>query len=83
MGGYAAAIALHLSGPIAIVVAGMLIGNYGPREAMSATTRERVDPIIAVTYVVVVFSIVVQGLTLARVLRRASSGAASGARTRA
>jgi Na+:H+ antiporter len=178
MGGYAAAIALHISGPIAIVVAGMLIGNYGPREAMSAMTRERVetfwelideilnavlfvmiglellrleldasylwaaalavpavliarllsvglaglvpglrtdfppyvigiltwgglrggisvalalalpaspwrDPIIAVTYVVVVFSIVVQGLTLARVLRRSPGGAASGARTRA
>jgi monovalent cation:H+ antiporter, CPA1 family len=178
MGGYAAAIALHVSGPIAIVVAGMLIGNYGPREAMSAMTRERVatfwelideilnavlfvmiglellrlefdasylwaaalavpavliarllsvglaalvpglrtdfppyvigiltwgglrggisvalalavpaspwrDPIIAVTYVVVVFSILVQGLTLARVLRRVPSGAASGARTRA
>lgn len=42
MGGYAAAIALHVSGPIAIVVAGMLIGNYGAGEAMSATTRERV-----------------------------------------
>lgn len=165
MGGYAAAIALHVSGPIAIVVAGMLIGNRGPGDAMSAITRERVevfwelideilnavlfvmiglellrvdfnagylwaaalavpavliarmlsvalaalipvlrtdfppyviamltwgglrggisvalalalpsslwrDPIIAVTYVVVVFSILVQGLTLARLLRR-------------
>jgi len=165
MGGYAAAIALHVSGPIAIVVAGMLIGNRGPGDAMSAITRERVeifwelideilnavlfvmiglellrveftaaylwaaalaipavliarmlsvalaalipglradfppyviamltwgglrggisvalalalpsspwrDPIIAVTYVVVVFSILVQGLTLARMLRR-------------
>jgi hypothetical protein len=41
MGGYAAAIALRVSGPIAIVVAGMLIGNHGPRGAMSALTRER------------------------------------------
>ena len=43
MGGYAAATALGLSGPIAIVVAGLLIGNHGRRIAMSARTRERVD----------------------------------------
>jgi monovalent cation:H+ antiporter, CPA1 family len=43
MAGYAGAIALHVSGPIAIVVAGMLIGNYGPREALPAPTRERVE----------------------------------------
>jgi CPA1 family monovalent cation:H+ antiporter len=43
MGGYAAAIALHLSGPIAIVLAGVLIGNHGRRYAMTADTRERVD----------------------------------------
>jgi CPA1 family monovalent cation:H+ antiporter len=178
MGGYAAAIALHVSGPIAVVVAGMLIGNRGPRDAMSAAARERVeifwelvdeilnavlfvmiglellrldfsarylwaaalaipavlvarflsvglaalvpvlrtdfppyviamltwgglrggisvalalalpaspwrDPIIAVTYLVVVFSIVVQGLTLARLLRRPPGGARAAARTRA
>jgi CPA1 family monovalent cation:H+ antiporter len=40
MGGYAAANALHLSGPIAIVVAGVLIGNPGRRFAMSETTIE-------------------------------------------
>src|SRR5438105_4081674 len=43
MGGYAAALALHLSGPIAIVVAGVLIGNQARRYAMSARSRERLD----------------------------------------
>jgi CPA1 family monovalent cation:H+ antiporter len=43
MGGYALATALHLSGPIAIVVAGLLIGNPGRELAMSDTTREHID----------------------------------------
>ncbi len=43
MGGYALATALHLSGPIAIVVAGLLIGNHGRRLAMSEKTREHLD----------------------------------------
>jgi monovalent cation:H+ antiporter, CPA1 family len=43
MGGYALAIQFHFSGPIAVVVAGMLIGNHGRRYAMSAKSRERVD----------------------------------------
>ncbi len=43
MGGYALATALHLSGPIAIVVAGLLIGNHGRRFAMSAKTTENLD----------------------------------------
>jgi Na+:H+ antiporter len=43
MGGYALASALHLSGPIAIVVAGLLIGNHGRRFAMSQKTREHLD----------------------------------------
>ncbi len=42
-GGYALADAWHLSGPIAIVVAGLLIGNQGRVLAMSETTRERLD----------------------------------------
>ena len=37
-GGYALASALHLSGPIAIVVAGLIIGNQGRAFAMSAQT---------------------------------------------
>ena len=42
-GGYAAAEHLHLSAPIAIVVAGLLIGNHGRRAAMSEKTREHLD----------------------------------------
>jgi len=42
-GGYAAAQALHLSGPLAMVVAGLLIGNHGRRLAMSDATRQRLD----------------------------------------
>ncbi len=37
---YQIAHALHLSGPIAVVVAGLLIGNHGTRLAMSEKTRE-------------------------------------------
>jgi len=37
---YAIALALHTSGPIAVVVAGLLIGNHGKRFAMSETTRD-------------------------------------------
>jgi monovalent cation:H+ antiporter, CPA1 family len=36
---YSAAIALHMSGPIAVVIAGLLIGNRGVKYAMSETTR--------------------------------------------
>ena len=42
-GGYALATQLHTSGPIAIVVAGLLIGNYGRRLAMSESTRRHLD----------------------------------------
>jgi CPA1 family monovalent cation:H+ antiporter len=34
---------IHVSGPIAVVVAGLLIGNAGRRFAMSDRTREHVD----------------------------------------
>ena len=43
MGGYAVADVLHTSGPIAVVVAGLLIGNQGRHLAMSDTTREYLD----------------------------------------
>jgi Na+:H+ antiporter len=43
MGGYALADNLHTSGPIAMVVAGLLIGNHGRAFAMSDVTREHLD----------------------------------------
>lgn len=39
MGSYELALLLHTSGPIAVVVAGLLIGNHGQRLAMSEETR--------------------------------------------
>ncbi len=38
---YSIAIAIHVSGPISVVVAGILIGNHGKQYAMSATTRDQ------------------------------------------
>ncbi|MFQ5777137.1 MAG: cation:proton antiporter [Terriglobia bacterium] len=38
---YAIALRTHISGPIAVVVAGLFIGNHGARFAMSEKTRER------------------------------------------
>ena len=43
MGGYTLADKIHTSGPIAIVVAGLLIGNRGRAFAMSDLTREHLD----------------------------------------
>ena len=42
-GGYALASTLHVSGPLAMVVAGLIIGNHGRALAMSDTTRRYVD----------------------------------------
>ncbi|HGY09604.1 MAG TPA: sodium:proton antiporter [Oceanithermus profundus] len=42
-GGYALAAYLHTSGPLAMVVAGLLIGNHGRAFAMSERTREHLD----------------------------------------
>jgi CPA1 family monovalent cation:H+ antiporter len=39
-GAYALAASLHLSGPIAVVIAGLLIGNQGVDRAMSDHTRD-------------------------------------------
>lgn len=40
MGGYSLAQSLHVSGPVAMAVAGLLIGNAGVALAMSDTTRD-------------------------------------------
>lgn len=43
MGGYTLASWLHVSGPLAMVVAGILVGNHGKKFAMSDKTREYVS----------------------------------------
>ncbi len=43
IGGYALAARLHVSGPLAMVVVGLIIGNHGRALAMSDTTRRYVD----------------------------------------
>ncbi|UAK23855.1 cation:proton antiporter [Sphingomonas nostoxanthinifaciens] len=40
MGGYALANKIGVSGPVAMAIAGLLIGNHGVAHAMSATTRD-------------------------------------------
>ncbi len=40
MGGYAIARPLHVSGPVAMAVAGLIVGNAGIAHAMSETTRD-------------------------------------------
>lgn len=43
VGGYALALALHTSGPLAMVVAGLFIGNRGRSLAMSEEARKQLD----------------------------------------
>lgn len=43
LGGYLLATKLHVSGPLSMVVTGLLIGNHGRDTAMSDTTRHHVD----------------------------------------
>lgn len=43
MGGYTLAQALHSSGPLAMVVAGILIGNQGKTRAMTETSRKNLE----------------------------------------
>ena len=70
-GGYALADALHLSGPIAIVVAGLWIGNQGRVLAMSDSTRyhlgvfwELIDEVLnAVLFVLIGLEILILTFT--------------------
>jgi CPA1 family monovalent cation:H+ antiporter len=66
-GGFALADTLHLSGPIAIVVAGLLIGNHGRMLAMSDEVRDHLDKFWELF--IVVFSIIVQGLTIGKLVK--------------
>lgn len=43
MGIYALCNALHASGPLGVVIAGLFIGNHGSRFAMSHTTQEHLE----------------------------------------
>ena len=43
MGGYSFATLVHTSGPIAMVIAGLFLGNHGRLFAMSPRTREHLD----------------------------------------
>jgi monovalent cation:H+ antiporter, CPA1 family len=43
MGGYVLADAIHTSGPLAMVAAGLLMGNTGRRLGMSKVTRDHLD----------------------------------------
>lgn len=43
MGGYALGLASHISAPLAMVAAGIFIGNHGRRMAMSEITRQHLD----------------------------------------
>ena len=75
-GGYAVALHLHTSGPIFVVVAGLMIGNRGRRLAMSKTTRlhldnfwEMVDEVLnAVLFVLIGLEILILKLNLDHIL---------------
>ena len=43
MGTYSVASRLQMSGPLAVVVAGLFVGNHGKRFAMSESTRRHID----------------------------------------
>jgi Na+:H+ antiporter len=67
MGGYLLASIIHISGPLAMVVAGIIIGNKGMEKAMSDTTRdylkkfwELIDEILnAVLFILIGFEMLV------------------------
>jgi CPA1 family monovalent cation:H+ antiporter len=76
LGGYALAERLHLSAPIAAVVAGLVIGNQGRAHGMSDTTRDHLDKfwslvdeiMNAVLFVLVGFELIRLSLTRTAIL---------------
>ena len=81
IGGYSLAEAVNVSAPIAVVVAGLLIGNQGRALAMSKATRERLDVLWELIDEIlngVLFVIIgLEILTLAVSPRHLAAGAAS------
>lgn len=69
---YSVATMIHVSGPIAVVVAGLLIGNQGRRLAMSETTRDHlfkfwslIDEVLnSVLFLIIGFEVLALGFTL-------------------
>ncbi|HMG66863.1 MAG TPA: sodium:proton antiporter [Chitinophagaceae bacterium] len=67
MGGYLLATSFHVSGPLAMVVAGIITGNIGMAKAMSVTTRdylkkfwELIDEILnAVLFILIGFEMLI------------------------
>ncbi|MDQ1088296.1 MULTISPECIES: sodium:proton antiporter [unclassified Siphonobacter] len=43
MGGYLLAQAMHISGPLVMVAAGLVVGNYGKTQAMSEVTQDYLE----------------------------------------
>jgi len=43
MGGHLVAVAMHMSGPLAMVTAGLVIGNYGREFSLSEVSKEYLD----------------------------------------
>ena len=72
IGGYALATHLHISGPLAMVVAGLIVGNHGRAHAMSDTTRDHIDSfwelldsiLNAVLFMLIGLEMIVVGMSL-------------------
>ena len=47
MGGFLIAKELHVSSPLAMVIAGLIIGNYGKKFAMSKTTQDYLNKLLS------------------------------------
>ncbi|MCP9768235.1 sodium:proton antiporter [Lacihabitans sp. LS3-19] len=76
MGGYALSSYLHLSGALAMVIMGLMAGNYRPKESMSDTTHEYInkfweliDVILnAILFILIAFVLIVIDFTFQHIL---------------